>query len=331
MKFQVPRWLQRALQPVYPLYRAVHLWSEAGGMRMSAAMSFYGVLSLAPLLLAIVALLGWVMDRQALEQQLLSQLGAVIGDRGTTLLADALTNSQHASQGPTAGIVGFLVLLFGATGAFNELQDAFERVWTHGRPAQPKPGFWHAATLRLRGIGYILVFGFMLLVSLVVSTLLALVSGWADGGVPLSLLLGLVNEVVAFVICAGLFAGLMRLSSGPKPRPRFLVFGACTGAILFTIGRQLLTLYLARAAAVSAYGAAGSLIVLLMWIYFSSAVLLFGAGCARALEEYVGPGRLAGQQGPALGQDQRERSGEGDGQQQQQAPAVAGGARPHQA
>jgi membrane protein len=79
----------------------------------------------------------------------------------------------------------------------------------------------------------------------------------------------------------------MRLSGGPKPKTRFLVFGACVGAILFTMGRQLLALYLARAAVVSAYGAAGSLIVLLMWIYFSSAVLLFGAGCARALDEHV--------------------------------------------
>jgi membrane protein len=331
MKFRVPQWLQRAARPVYPLYRAVHLWSEAGGMRMSAAMSFYGVLSLAPLLLAIIALLGWLMDRQALEQQLLAQLGTVIGDRGASLLADALTNSQHGSQGHAAGILGFAVLLFGATGAFNELQDAFERVWTHGRPPQPRPGFWHAATLRLRGIGYILVFGFLLLVSLVVSTLLALFSGWAGSRMPVALLLSVLNEVVAFVICAALFAGLMRLSSGPKPRSRFLVVGACAGAILFTIGRQLLTLYLARAAVVSAYGAAGSLIVLLMWIYFSSAVLLFGAGCARALEEHVGARGSTRQEGAALGQDQGERGGQPHGQQQQQAPAVAGVAGPHQA
>jgi membrane protein len=95
------------------------------------------------------------------------------------------------------------------------------------------------------------------------------------------------NEVVSFVVIAALFTGLMRLSSGPKPQLRYLVFGACLGAILFTIGRQLMTLYLSTAAVVSTYGAAGSLIVLLIWIYFSSAVLLFGAACARALEEYV--------------------------------------------
>ena len=103
----------------------------------------------------------------------------------------------------------------------------------------------------------------------------------------LQMIARLVNETLSFLICTALFTGLMRLSDGPKPRMRFLVFGAAVGASLFAIGRQLLTLYLSGAAVVSAYGAAGSLVVLLMWIYFSSAVLLLGAACARALEEHV--------------------------------------------
>jgi membrane protein len=151
----------------------------------------------------------------------------------------------------------------------------------------PKQSWRHTATLRLRGVGYILVFGFLLLVTLVVSTLLTLFSGWAGHWFALEMAMRVLNEVLGFVVGAALFTGLMRLSGGQKPRLRFLVFGACVGAILFTIGRQLLALYLSTAAVVSAYGAAGSLIVLLMWIYFSSAVLLFGAGCARALEEHV--------------------------------------------
>lgn len=284
---QLPGWLQGTLRPLRPLSRALQLWNDAGGMRMSAAMSFYGILSLAPLLLAIVGMLGWWMDKATLEHGMLQQIGSVIGQHGTELLADAMTKSQKAHQGVFASVAGFVVLLFGATGVFNELQAAFDRVWLHGRPPQPKPGFWHAATLRLRGIGYILVFGFLLLVSLVVSTLLTLFSGWAHNWMPMELLLRVLNEVIAFIVCAALFAGLMRLSSGPKPRLRYLVFGGAIGAILFTIGRQALTLYLSSAAVVSAYGAAGSLIVLLMWIYFSSAVLLLGAGCARALEEHV--------------------------------------------
>ncbi|MDB5861060.1 MAG: putative rane protein [Ramlibacter sp.] len=329
-KDRIPPWLKRAALPVAPLTRAAQLWNGAGGMRMSAAMSFYGILSLAPLLLAIVALLGWWIDREVLEKGLLNQLTVIIGERGASVLSDALSSAKKPAQGIAASVAGFLVLLFGATGVFNELQDAFEQVWSYPRPPQPKAGLRHAAALRLRGIGYILVFGFLLLVSLVVSTLLSLFSGWAGHHVPLELALRVLNEVVAFAICAALFAGLMRLSGGARPRRRFLLAGACVGAILFTIGRQALAAYLAGAAVVSAYGAAGSLIVLLMWIYFSSGVLLYGAGCARALQEQAEQKALT-KQGPALGQDQGTGGQQADGQQDQQAPAVAGGTRPHHA
>lgn len=130
-----------------------------------------------------------------------------------------------------------------------------------------------------------MAFGFLLLVSLAISTLLGLASGWAGERFALGQVLRVVNEVVAFGIGASLFFGLMRMSSGPKPRWRSLAFGAVVGAALFTGGRQALAAYLSGAAVVSAYGAAGSLVVLLMWIYFSSAVLLYGAGCAKAVEE----------------------------------------------
>jgi membrane protein len=284
----VPAKLQRALHPLRPLLRALNLWTGAGGMRMSAAMSFYGILSLAPLLLAIVAILGWWMDREVLEKGLLTQFSTVIGAQGASMIEQALARAKETSQGIAASIAGFAVLLFGATGVFGELQDAFELVWRQGRGLPHKQSWKHEASLRLRGVGYILVFGFMLLVSLVVSTVLSLFSGWAGGHLPMvEILARVLNEVVSFVVCTMLFSGLMRLSSGPKPRLRFLLFGGGVGAILFTIGRQLLTLYLSTAAVVSTYGAAGSLIVLLMWIYFSSAVLLFGAACARALDENV--------------------------------------------
>lgn len=291
---RVPQWLRKAVHPLHPIARAANLWSEAGGMRMSAAMSFYGILSLAPLLLAIVAMLGWWMDREMLEDNILRQLGSIVGDKGTGVLREALSSAQEPSQGIVASVLGFFVLLFGATGVFGELQSAFERVWTHGRGPQPKQTFWHTATLRLRGIGYILVFGFLLLVTLVISTLLNLFSGWAGTWFPVEMVLRVLNEVATFIVCAALFVGLMRLSGGPKPGGRFLLVGAFAGAILFTLGRQVMAVYLSSAAVVSAYGAAGSLIVLLMWIYFSSGVLLFGAGCARALEEHVAEKDSAG-------------------------------------
>jgi len=283
---RVPAGLRRIAQPLKPIARAFNLWNGAGGMRMSAAMSFYGILSLAPLLLAIVAMLGWWVDREMLEKGLLTQLGSIMGEQGAGVIKQALASAKEPAEGIAASLIGFVVLLFGATGVFGELQNAFELVWSQERGTPAKTSWKHTLSLRLRGVGYILVFGFLLLISLVVSTLLSLFSGWAGSWFPVELALRVLNEVLGLVVGAALFAGLMRLSSGPKPRMRFLVVGACIGAILFTMGRQVLALYLSSAAVVSAYGAAGSLIVLLMWIYFSSAVLLFGAACARALEEH---------------------------------------------
>ena len=279
------RWLHDAARPVRPLIRAAGLWSSADGPRMSAAMSFYGILSLAPLLIVMVAVLGWWMDRDVLESGLVTEIGTIIGQQGGVMIKQALASAKEPADGIVATTIGFVVLLSGATGVFTELQEAFERLWRHGEAAPAKPKWWRGASLRLRGVGYILAFGFMLLVSLVISTVLNLFSGWAGDWVGFETFLRVLNEAVAFVVCAALFIALMKISSGPKPHMRFLVVGGVAGAILFTIGRQVLTLYLSTAAVVSAYGAAGSMVVLLMWIYFSSAVLLFAAGCAKALEE----------------------------------------------
>ncbi|MBC7605242.1 MAG: YihY/virulence factor BrkB family protein [Ramlibacter sp.] len=278
-------WLSNAALPLRPILRATRLWSDADGLRMSAAMSFYGILSLAPLLIVMVGVLGWWLDRDVLEQGIVSQIATVVGDQGGALVKQALASAKQPADGILASLLGFGVLLSGATGVFTELQQAFERLWRHGQTEPAKEKWYHAASLRLRGVGYILAFGFMLLVSLVVSTMLSLFSGWAGSWIGFETLLRVLNEVVAFAISAGLFLALMRISSGPKPPLRLLVIGAVAGAILFTVGRQVLTLYLSTAAVVSAYGAAGSLVVLLMWIYFSSAVLLFSAGFAKALQE----------------------------------------------
>jgi len=282
---RVPAWLRRALRPALPFWRAAMLWNAANGARMSAAISFYGMLSLAPLLILLVGLLGWWIDREVLTSGLVSQVSAVVGERAAEVIGQALASAKEPAEGIAASIVGFVVLLMGATGVFGELQSAFERMWTgQDKPADP-PKWWHAASLRLRGIGYVLVFGFLLLVSLVITTLLNLAAGWAGHWFALEHAVRVLNEVAGFAVSAALFFGLMRMSSGNKPRWRSLAFGAVVGATLFTGGRQLLALYLSSAAVVSAYGAAGSLVVLLMWIFFSAAILLYSAGCAKAVEE----------------------------------------------
>ena len=266
----------------FPLWRAVQQWLDADGLRMSAAMSFYGILSLAPLLVLMVAVLGWWLDRAYIETSLVSQISSVIGAQGAEVVKQAIASAQAPSEGLTASLIAFVLLLTGATGVFAELQDAFERLWREGSGLAPAQKWWYSATLRLHGIAYILAFGFLLLVSLFVSTALGLVSAWVGSYLPIEKIAFVINELVLFVFCVVLFVALMRMSAGPKPPLRYLVMGASAGAVLFAVGKHLMALYLSTAAVVSAYGAAGSLVVILMWIYFSSAVLLLSASMARA-------------------------------------------------
>ena len=274
--------LKLARRVYFPLWRAIQQWLEADGLRMSAAMSFYGILSLAPLLVLMVAVLGWWLDRTYIETSLVGQFSSVIGTQGAEVVKQAIASAQAPSEGIAASLIAFVLLLSGATGVFAELQDAFERLWRQGSGLAPTQKWWYSATLRLRGIAYILAFGFLLLVSLVVSTALGLVSTWVGGYLPIEKIALGINELISFIFCVALFVALMRMSAGPKPPLRYLVMGASAGAILFAIGKYLMALYLSTAAVVSAYGAAGSLVVILMWIYFSSAVLLLSASMARA-------------------------------------------------
>ena len=274
------------------------MWLDADGLRMSAAMSFYGMLSLAPLLLLLVGVLGWWVDRGYLESSLVAQVQAVMGTQVADVVLQALASAREPAQGRLASLIGFGVLLSGATGVFVELQSALERLWQRDGDAPRGAAWWRMASLRLRGLAYVLALGFLLLVSLALSTLIHVFASWAGerlDAVPLAPLLQVLNEGVAFGFAVALFVGLMRIGVGPKPALRYLVMGAVLGALLFTVGKQLLAWYLSTAAVVSAYGAAGSLVVLLMWIYFSSAVLLFCASCAQALQD-----ALQGAPDPAL-------------------------------
>ncbi|MBX9835076.1 MAG: YihY/virulence factor BrkB family protein [Burkholderiaceae bacterium] len=271
--------------PWWPI-RAVQLWLGADGLRMSAAMSFYGMLSLAPLLVVVVAGLGWWIDRALLENNLLAQIRTLTGERTAQVVQQALASAQAPSQGLVASAIALVLLLWGATGVFAELQEALARLWQEENPVpSSRPPWWSTVVARLRGLAYIAGMAFLLLMSLLMSAALAVATSWLGAHFPYRVLLLALSEGVSFLFAAGLLVGLMRISVDPKPRLRYLALGALIGAGLFTIGRHGLAAYLSGAAVVSAYGAAGSLVALLMWIYFSSAVLLLSAGCARALQE----------------------------------------------
>lgn len=252
-------------------------------------MTFYGLLSLSPLVLLIVGLLGWWMDRSVVESTLLEQVRAVMGERGASVVEGAMASAQEPTEGRLASIIAFVLLLSGATGVFVELQNSLDKLWQFGRddPPPPQKAWWKLATLRLRGLAYVLVVGFLLLVTMLLSTAIKLLTQLAGAWLqiePPGLLISLINESVSFLVITVLFVGLMRMGTGTKPRLRHLAMGALVAAVLFTLSKQALAWYLSTAAVVSAYGAAGSLVVVLIWIYVTSAILLLGASCAKALD-----------------------------------------------
>ena len=296
--------LQAFLQPVQPLVNAVKLWLDADGLRMSAAMTFYGLLSLSPLVLLIVGLLGWWIDRSVVESTVLDQVRDVMGERGASVVEGAMASAQEPAEGQLASIIAFVLLLSGATGVFVELQNSLDKLWSFGRndPPPAQKAWWRLATLRLRGLAYVLVVGFLLLVTMLLSTGIKMFTQfagtWLDTEPP-GMLISLINEGVSFLVIAVLFIGLMRTGTGRKPRLRHLAMGAFLGATLFTLSKQALAWYLSTAAVVSAYGAAGSLVVVLMWIYVTSAILLLGASFAKALDMQAHPASASVQPGSA--------------------------------
>ena len=281
---------KRWLSPFQPLMDAVQLWLSADGLRMSAAMSFYGMLSMAPLLLLVVGVLGWWLDRSYVESTLIGHIQSVVGERAAQVMQGAMSSAKNSSEGWFASIVALVTLLSGATGVFVELQTSLEKIWRYGTAPEPddRAAWWSVAISRLRGLSYVMGLGFLLLVSMVLSTVIQIVTKWAGNQFQfqgMGAMISVVNEVVSFLVEVLLFLGLMRFGSGPKPSLRYLLTGAVMGAALFTLGKQGMAFYLSTAAVVSAYGAAGSLVVLLMWIYFTAAILLFSAALAKALSD----------------------------------------------
>lgn len=258
-------------------------WLELDGMRMSASMAFYAMLSLAPLLVLMVAGLGWWLDRSTVESTVVAQIQAVTGERVASAVEQAMQSATAPEQGLIASVIAFGVLLMAATGVFVALQDSLKVIW--GVPKSPEQPWWWVAVLRLRGVGYMLALGGLLMGSLVLSTVLRVLSNLLGETLNYPLLWTVLNETLAFVFVTLLFVGLMRISDGKKPSLRYLMAASTIGAVLFTIGKHAMAVYLSGAAAVSAYGAAGSLVALLMWLYFSSAILLLSASLAQSLAE----------------------------------------------
>ncbi len=258
---------------------AISAWLADAAPRLGASLAYYTLFSLAPILLVAIAIAGLVFGEEAVRGQIVTQIDQLVGSEGAEAVQTLLQGARREQGGALATVLGTITFLLATTGAFLELQYALNRVWR----VQPKPGLSVRAFLvdRLRSFGIVVAIGFLLLVSLAVSAALAALGGVLGRAPGLPLIWTVVNTVLGLGVISVLFALLFKYLPDVELRWRDVWVGAVVTAILFTAGKQLIGLYLGKSATASSYGAAGSVVVLMLWVYYTSQVVLLGAEFTR--------------------------------------------------
>lgn len=251
-------------------------WMHDNASRLAAAVSFYSILSLAPLLVLAVAMAGMVFGEAAAQKELVGQISDLAGESGAEVVETALANAKKPRSGILASLIGVGILLFGASRVFGELHGSMNAIWDVRSKAGR--GFWRFLRGRLLAFGMVLSVGFLLLTSLIFSTALSSIGAYLGGfvdGVPV--MIEIASRVVNFLVVTGLFALLFRYLPDVRTPWQDVWFGAAATAILFTLGNFAIGFYLTRAAVGSPFGAAGSLVALVVWVNYSVNIVFFGA------------------------------------------------------
>ena len=259
------------------LRQVVSAWLDDYGPSMGAALAYYTMFSLAPLLLIVISVAGLVFGEDAARGEIRNQLSGLMGDAGATAVQGLLTSVHKPAEGAAATALGVALLLLGATTVFGELQDALDRIWR--APARPRsPGWLVLVRARLLSFGMILAFGFLLMVSLVLSATLASMSRWWGPAFGDWVALAETsNAIGSFLMVAVMFALIYKIMPRMPVDWRDVWIGALVTAVLFTLGKAVIGLYVGRSGIASGFGAAGSLVVVLVWVYYSAQIFLLGA------------------------------------------------------
>jgi membrane protein len=251
-------------------------WSHDRAPRLGAALAYYTVFSMVPLLIIIISLIGLVFGQEAAQSTILAQITNLVGEQSAAAIKDMIERANQPATGLLATVIALATLLLGASGFFGQLQDALNTVW--GVEPKEGRGVWGFIKDRFLSFVAVLGTGFLLLVSLVLSSVLAALGKWFSGVLPLpEAVLHLVNFVLSLAVITGLFALIFKVLPDARVAWRDVWVGAALTAALFTIGKYAIGLYLGKSHVASAYGAAGSLVIVLVWVYYSAQILLYGA------------------------------------------------------
>jgi len=276
-------------------------------LRLGAALAYYTIFSIAPLLLIAIAIAGLIFGRSHAQAQIVDQLRALMGDAGAKAIAEMLAGASKPKTGAFALVIGIATLLLGAAGVFGALKDALNTIWH----VEEKPKGGILAMIRERFLSFAMVFGvgFLLLVSLVIDAAIAAMGKFAGNRLPggESLWQSL-QLAVSFGVVTALFAMIFRFLPDIRIEWRDVWLGAAFTSFLFIVGKFALGLYIGKSAVGSSFGAAGSLVVVLVWIYWSTNIVFFGAEYTKVYAQTRGSRRLSGAPAPSPA-DERRRGG----------------------
>jgi membrane protein len=280
------RW--RDIQAI--LSESVEGWSKNNAPRLGAALSFYTLLSIAPLLLILVSVVSMVLGHDSAEADVVSQMNALTGRVGAQAAQSLLEASRNTSHGIIATVFGLLTLLFGASGVLVELRDALNTIWDVPPPKltglKMVTGFIKE---RLFSFGLVLAVGFLLVVSLAVSAWIAAIGAYSARFLPANqVILEALNFVLSFAINTGLFSAIYKVLPQVRLEWRDVLLGGAVTSVLFSTGKFALGIYLGRATFASTYGAAGSVVVLIIWVYYSAQIFFLGAEFTKVFADHFG-------------------------------------------
>ena len=253
----------------------------------AAAIAYFTIFSIAPLLLVVIAIAGLMFGHEAAQAAIMGQFSGLMGKGSGDALAAMLQSagSQSQKSGTIAAIIGIVTLLITASGAFGEIQSSLNKIWK----AEPKAGLSRLVRARIASMGLVMTLGFLLVVSLAVSAGVAALGHWVEGFFPgAKVLMAVVNFAITLVLLSAVFAAIYKFLPDRPIAWRDVAVGAIATAVLFTIGKSLIGIYIGKTNVAESYGTAGSLIVILVWIYYSTLTFLFGAEFTRAYAQRFG-------------------------------------------
>jgi membrane protein len=296
-------------------------WSEDKASRLAASLAYYTAFSIAPLLLISISVAGLVFGREAAQGQIFAQLDGLLGADGASAIQTGIANSDKAGTGTLSAIIGIVTLIWSASSLFGQLQDALNTIWE----VQPDPNAGIVATVKRRFLSMTMVLGiaFVLLVSLVLSAGLSAVGGLVGNILPGgNIIWQILNFVLSLAIITGLFAAIYKVLPDATIDWGDVWIGAAATALLFTIGKMLIGFYLGHASVGSTFGAAGSLLVFLVWVYYSAQILFFGAELTQVYARRYGSRIVPAEGAVALTDEARAQQGIPEREKLEQAAAT---------